>query len=184
MVQAAAAAVWGCATSSRTRRLLTEIGSVEALLAMLQMTLVMDTAPGPVSAAPQQDAAPQSSDRDRLQVENCCFVLSRQPCSVLQHVCFGAYVHTTLALSPFSSEESIVATSKKPLRSHKYLRIIFEQPQVLLCRMFLHLQPWIVPCFLCKVVGTAVPALAAVAAPLRSTHLLSLCLFQAPDHAC
>lgn len=75
VVQAAAAAVWGCATSSRTRRLLTEIGAVEALLTMLQMTLVMDTASGPGDAAPGQDAAPQSADRDRLQVKICCAVL-------------------------------------------------------------------------------------------------------------
>lgn len=82
VVQAAAAAVWGCATSSRTRRLLTEIGAVEALLTMLQMTLVMDTASGPGDAAPPpgQEAAPQSADRDRLQVEKCRAVLS---CAVL-----------------------------------------------------------------------------------------------------
>lgn len=71
MVQAAAAAVWGCATSSRTRRLLTEIGAVEALLSMLQKTLAMDTALAPGADAPDQPAAARTSDRDLLQVEHC-----------------------------------------------------------------------------------------------------------------
>lgn len=72
VVQAAAGAIWGCATSSRTRRLLTEIGAVEALLTMLQKTLTMETAPGAAGrASPGQDGAgalPQESDRDQLQV--------------------------------------------------------------------------------------------------------------------
>lgn len=80
MVQAAAAAVWGCATSSRTRRLLTEIGAVEALLTVLQQTLVMDTASGAGGEAPQQAAAPQSSDRDLLQVEKCCAIQAKLLC--------------------------------------------------------------------------------------------------------
>ncbi|KAL0031473.1 hypothetical protein WJX77_002181 [Trebouxia sp. C0004] len=72
VVQAAAAAVWGCATSSRTRHLLTEIGAVEALLSMLQKTLTMDPpASGDVAdASVGQDASsasPQQSERDQLQ---------------------------------------------------------------------------------------------------------------------
>ncbi len=76
VVQAAAAAVWGCATSSRTRHLLTEIGAVEALLSMLQKTLTMDPpASGAVAGASVgQDASsapPQQSERDQLQVLRC-----------------------------------------------------------------------------------------------------------------
>ncbi|KAL3152292.1 hypothetical protein ABBQ32_001363 [Trebouxia sp. C0010 RCD-2024] len=69
VVQAAAAAVWGCAISSRTRHLLTEIGAVEALLTMLQTSLAMDTGSGPGADALEQPAAAQTCDRDLLQVE-------------------------------------------------------------------------------------------------------------------
>lgn len=83
VVQAAAAAVWGCATSSRTRRLLTEIGTVEALLSMLQKTLTMETASGAVTSAPGQDGTnplAQLSGRDQLQVlEPCVEVLICTP---------------------------------------------------------------------------------------------------------
>lgn len=73
VVQAAAAAVWGCATSSRTRHLLTEIGAVEALLSMLQKTLTLDSSASGavVGASAGQDASsapPQQSERDQLQV--------------------------------------------------------------------------------------------------------------------
>jgi hypothetical protein len=76
VVQAAAAAVWGCATSSRTRHLLTEIGAVEALLSMLQKTLTMEPPAGGAVAGASvgQDAAsapPQQSERDQLQVLRC-----------------------------------------------------------------------------------------------------------------
>ena len=82
VVQAAAAAVWGCATSSRTRHLLTEIGAVEALLSMLQKTLTMELPAGGAVAGASvgQDAAsapPQQSERDQLQVLRCwctCYV--------------------------------------------------------------------------------------------------------------
>ncbi len=76
VVQAAAAGVWGCATSSRTRHLLTEIGAVEALLSMLQKTLTMDPpASGAVAGASvvpdASSAQPQQSERDELQVLRC-----------------------------------------------------------------------------------------------------------------
>jgi len=76
VVQAAAAAVWGCATSSRTRHLLTEIGAVEALLSMLQKTLTMEApASGAVAGASvgqdASSASPQQSERDQLQVLRC-----------------------------------------------------------------------------------------------------------------
>lgn len=78
VVQAAAAAVWGCATSSRTRHLLTEIGAVEALLTMLQTSLAMDTASGTAADASDQPAAAQTSHRDLLQVRDSLrFVASR-----------------------------------------------------------------------------------------------------------
>ena len=73
VVQAAAAAVWGCATSSRTRHLLTEIGAVEALLNMLQKILTMDPpasgAAAGVSVGQDASSPPQQqSERDQLQV--------------------------------------------------------------------------------------------------------------------
>ena len=75
VVQAAAAAVWGCATSSRTRHLLTDIGAVEALLTMLQKTLTMEAAAGAGGSSPGREGAdglPQPSVRNQLQVSGCC----------------------------------------------------------------------------------------------------------------
>ena len=75
VVQAAAAAVWGCATSSRTRHLLTDIGAVEALLTMLQKTLTMEAAAGAGVSSPGRggaDGLPQPSERNQLQVSSCC----------------------------------------------------------------------------------------------------------------
>ena len=101
MVQAAAAAVWGCATSSRTRHLLTEIGAVEALLTMLQKTVAMDTAPGPGADATEQPAAAQASDRDLLQVEQCFIASSyAEPCSdVLYSACCAVLCYALLCLA-------------------------------------------------------------------------------------
>ena len=84
-MQAAAAAVWGCATSSRTRHLLTEIGAVEAVLGMLQKTLTMTvvTAPGPGSVTSSQEAPTQSAERDQLQVGCSCQPFAKDS----KHVC-------------------------------------------------------------------------------------------------
>ena len=73
VVQAAAAAVWGCATSSRTRHLLTEIGAVGALLVMLQKTLAMEAALDSGLAPSGQAPISPNSERDQLQVLFNCF---------------------------------------------------------------------------------------------------------------
>lgn len=87
MVQAAAAAVWGCATSSRTRRLLTELGAVQALLAVLQQSLTMSAAPPADTSSMEVATASVPVGRDQLQVRMPCKVVRPYTTVAMQSHC-------------------------------------------------------------------------------------------------
>ena len=135
MVQAAAAAVWGCATSSRTRRLLTELGAVQALLAVLQQSLTMPAAPPADTSSMDVATGSVPVGRDQLQV--------RMPCKVTCHLLFRADVYNqrkphraqllhSSALSRIASPKGRCQTLHQAMHSH--------------CAYFVEVEPQHVSC--------------------------------------